>query len=156
MFADLVWQVFFMTPDPPKCLREARRVLEEGGVLVHSSWQGSQWIDLAQLYTRIVPGVAPMRIAAGFDGVEGMEAGMKEAGFRDVEAFEVPTYIDYESLEQFLEVIRGIPAMREVLKGFSEEQMESYRMLMYEEGKKICADEPGRMTGVALVAVGRK
>ena len=43
-----------------------------------------------------------------------------------------------------------------LLKDFSDDEKARLRKLMFDEGRKMCPEDPATFTGTALVAVGRK
>ena len=43
-----------------------------------------------------------------------------------------------------------------LLKDFSDDEKARLRKLMFDEGRKMCPEDPATLTGTALVAVGRK
>lgn len=57
--------VYFMTSDPQKCLSESKRVLKDDGVLVCSSWKGSQWIEMMNLLKQVRPDKIMPEVPAG-------------------------------------------------------------------------------------------
>lgn len=150
-------QVYFMTPDPQKCLSESLRVLKDGGVLSCSSWQGSQWMDVMMLLPRIRPDKKNPSMPPEWMEVDKMKGELEKAGFKDVESVQVPTSMGYDRRADFVELcLTKMPPLRASLKDFTEDDMAQLRTLMDEELKKMCPDEPGTLQGVALVATGRK
>lgn len=149
--------VYFMTPDPQKCLSESRRVLQAGGVLTCSSWKGSQWLDLMNLVKVVRPDKIMPEIPADWREREPLKAELEKAGFREVESYEVETKMEFERLEPFVTfMLEKMPHMQMLAKDMSEEEKDRLKALALEEGRKMCPDEPGVFTGTALVAVGRK
>jgi ubiquinone/menaquinone biosynthesis C-methylase UbiE len=98
-------QVYFMTPDPQKCLSESKRVLRDGGVLTCSSWHGSQWIDLMNLLPKIRPDKQLPVIPENWKNAEPMKLELEKAGFKDVESQEVLVEMEIDSLEVFVDFI---------------------------------------------------
>lgn len=145
-----------MTPDPQKCLLESKRVLRDGGVLACSSWQGSQWMDLMNLAPRVraveMPKVPPEWESAG-----AMKTELEKAGFQDVKSYQVDTSMSFEKREVFIDFIFSkMPHMVELLKDWSEEDLKRLKLIADEEMQKMSPNEPGKLAGTALVAVGRK
>jgi SAM-dependent methyltransferase len=150
-------QVYFMTPDPQKCLTESLRVLKDGGVLACSSWQGSQWMDLMMLTPQIRPDKKNPSIPDEWTSAENMKVELEKAGFKDVESVRVPTSMSFESREAMVSLcLDKMPIMRALTADLTEDEMARLRKLMDKEMKKMTPDEPGVLEGVALVAVGRK
>lgn len=146
-----------MTPDPQKCLTESLRVLKDGGVLSCSSWQGSQWMDIMMLLPKIRPDKKNPSIPPEWTDVDKMKGELEKAGFKEVESTQVSTSMSFDRREDMIELfLTKMPPLLASLKDFTADEMASLRALMDEELKKMCADEPGKLQGVALVATGRK
>ena len=149
--------VYFMTTDPQKCLAESKRVLKDGGVLTCSSWKGSQWMDLMNLFPKVRPDKKMFEMPSDWSEAGPLKGALEKAGFRDVESYEVETTMEYERMEPFVEfMLYKMPHMQMMSKDLSEEEMTRLKDMMVEEGRKMCASEPGVLKGTALVAVGRK
>ncbi|KAM3415321.1 hypothetical protein BST61_g8850 [Cercospora zeina] len=149
--------VYFMTPSPEKCLAESLRVLKSGGVLSCSSWQGSQWIELMNLVREIRPEAPVPEIPEGWKYVKGLVVEVEGAGFQEVEAVEVDVTMAFESHEALLDLLTTkMPHMVKLLSSWSGEEVQRLRSMMNDRLKMMSPEEPGRLTGVALVAVGRK
>ena len=149
--------VYFIPPDPQQCLRESLRVLTANGVLACSSWKGSQWMDIMNLAPTLRPvpnwPVNPPEWATA----AGVHGELVKAGFRDVEAVEVPVDMTFDSHEQLNDLlVMKMPHMKAALKDFSPEEMERLKALTMKEQKRLAPTPPYTLTGVALVAVGRK
>ena len=146
-----------MTSDPQKCLSESKRVLKDGGVLSCSSWQGSQWMDLMNLLPQIRPDITMPEIPKDWQNVDLLKNELETAGFKDVEAHQVETRMTFDKLDRLMDfMLTKMPHMAMLTKDFSEDEMAKLKALFLEEGRKMCSDEPGEFTGVALVAIGRK
>ena len=146
-----------MTPDPQKCLSESKRVLKDGGVLVCSSWQGSQWIDLMKLVSRVRSDKKLPEIPKEWQSVDLLQTQLEKAGFKDVEGHRVETKMTFEKLEPLADfMLTKMPHMIMLTEDFSADERAKLKAVFVEEGKKMCSDEPGEFYGVALVAVGRK
>lgn len=88
---------------------------------------------------------------------EGMKAELEKAGFRDVESCQVHTGMSFEKLESLVDfILEKMPHIVLLLEDFSAEDKSKLKALMMAEGRKMCPDDPGRLTGISLVAVGRK
>lgn len=60
-------------------------------------------------------------------------------------------------METFVDfMLYKMPHMQMLAKDMSEEEMAEAKSLMLEKGRQMCSSEPGELTGVALVAAGRK
>jgi hypothetical protein len=89
--------------------------------------------------------------------VDRIKAQLDEAGFRDTESHRVQAifkYNDRKSIVDFL--LRDIPHMKQLLEGAPEDGIEKLKKEMVEEMARLDPNEPGQMTGIALVAAGRK
>lgn len=149
--------VYFMTPDPQKCLTESKRVLKDGGVLTCSSWKGSQWMDLMNLLVEVRPDKTMPSVPADWSEADKLKGELVKAGFQDVEAFEVDTQMEFERVEPFVDfMLDKMPHMVALTKDMSEEEVARTRTRVVEECRKMCPTEPGVLSGTALVAVGRK
>lgn len=149
--------VYFMTAEPMKCLTESRRVLKEGGVLSLSSWEGSQWMDLMLMLKHIRPEKQMPAIPDAWSHQEGLAGEMKAAGFKDVETHRVPCEMAFESHESLVHFfVHKMPHMIVMAKDMSEGEVKKLEDMMVAESKKMDPNAPGKLKGVALVAVGRK
>ena len=142
-----------MTPDPQKCLSESRRVLKDDGVLVCSSWEGSEWIDLMALILQVKPGMRIPELPQAWRSAQGIEGELRNAGFKDIESHQVQTTMKYEKLAPMVDFLATkMPHMVAMTEGFSSEEIAKLKALMFEEGKKMCPEEPGMLKGTALVS----
>jgi ubiquinone/menaquinone biosynthesis C-methylase UbiE len=149
--------VYFMTPDPQKCLTESRRVLKDGGVLACSSWHDSQWLQLMNLLPKVRPDKEMPTIPKAWKDAAPMKAELEKAGFRDVEAHEVHVEMTVDKMEAFVDfMLHKMPHMVMLTKDFTSDEEEQLRKLVLQEGRKLCPEDPGILTGVSLVAVGTK
>lgn len=149
--------VYFMTPDPQKCLTESKRVLKEGGVLACSSWHDSQWLQLMNKLPQVRPDKEMPKIPDAWANAAPMKAELEKAGFRDVEAYEVDVEMTVDKLGTFVDfMLDKMPHMVALMKDFTDEEKEQLRNLIFQEGRKLCPEDPGVLTGVSLVAVGKK
>lgn len=149
--------VYFMTSDPAKCLSESKRVLKDGGVLTCSSWKGSQWLDMMNILPQVRPDKTMPEIPAGWKEADALKAELEKAGFREVEAFEVPTKMEFERMEPFVDfMLNKMPHMQMLAKDMTQEEVAKVKARMLEKGREMCSSEPGELKGTALVAVGRK
>lgn len=148
--------VYFMTPDPQKCLSESRRVLKEGGVLGLSSWKDSQWVQLMGMIKTVRPDKEPPSIPAEWKDVELLKGELEKAQFKNVEAMEVEVTMSFESHDGLIDMLTSkMPPMLAMLKDFSEAEMRQFKDAMLKQVKEWCPELPGKMYGTALVAVGR-
>lgn len=149
--------VYFMTPDPQKCLSESRRVLKDGGVLSLSSWEDSQWMTLMLLLGKVRSDKKLPSIPGEWRSTTSLQGEMEKAGFRDVECHQVPVEMKYETHESIVEfLITKLPHMIALTRDMSEEEMTKLQEVMVEEARTMCPSAPGKLTGIGLVGVGRK
>ncbi|KAK3709686.1 hypothetical protein LTR37_010713 [Vermiconidia calcicola] len=149
--------VYFMTPDPQKCLRESKRVLKDGGVLACSSWKESQWLDLMMMLKDIRPDKEMPSMPKEWTSVENIKIELERAGYRDVESHEVATTLSYEERDTFVDfMFSKMPHMVAMMGDVTAEEKVKLLEHVSNEAKKMCPDEPGKLKGTALVAVGRK
>ena len=146
-----------MTADPQKCLSESHRVLKDGGVLTCSSWQGSQWMDLMNLLPQVKPEAKMPEMPKEWMDVDLIKAELEKAGFKDVESHQVHTTMQFDKMAPLVDfMLMKSPHMVMLTQNYSEDDMAKLKSLMTVEGKKMNANEPGVLTGTALIAVGRK
>ena len=145
-----------MTPDPQKCLSESRRVLQDGGVLSCSSWQGSEWLDLMRLISRIRPDKKLPDLPKEWNDVNSIKGELEKAGFRDVESHQVETTMRFDKVEDLSGILFKLPHMVMMMNDFSEDETTRFKELMMDEARKLALHDPGELKGIALVAVGRK
>ncbi|KAK4507858.1 hypothetical protein PRZ48_001593 [Zasmidium cellare] len=149
--------VYFMTPDPQKCLSESKRVLATDGVLGCSSWKGSQWLEIMRLVEVIKPERKMMEIPKAWMEKEGIKGELEKAGFTDVESREVEVEMTIEEYEPFLDLMTSkMPHMIAITKDYSEEEMKRLRDMMLAKLKEYSPTLPGKLYGTSLVAFGRK
>ena len=86
--------MYFMVPDPQKALRETLRVLAPDGVLVQTSWEQSDWIDLLkESLAAVRPDMAMPSIPEAWNSAEAVKAELEKAGFREARAESVETFM---------------------------------------------------------------
>jgi len=149
--------VFFMTPDPLKCLTETRRVLKENGVAAISSWEGNQWMDIMKVMSEVDSAKQLPEIPSEWRSTSGVQGEMQKAGFRDTESHRVHVEMEFQTHESFVDfILAKIPHMITLTKGMSEAELAKLRESMVAKSKDMCPSEPGRFTGEAIVGVGKK
>ncbi|SMR44824.1 unnamed protein product [Zymoseptoria tritici ST99CH_3D1] len=149
--------VYFLTPDPMKCLKESKRVLKDGGVLSCSSWQSSQWMDTMKIPAKVRPDLQHPSVPTEWASAPALKAELEKAGFRDVQAQEVEVTMEFDTYDALLELcFEVMPHMAAVMKGISEEERTKVLSLAREMVESYSPTEPGKLTGIALVAGGRK
>ena len=146
-----------MTPDPMKCLVESKRVLRDGGILSCSSWQENQWMGLMELAKTVRPDMEMFSIPKAWTEKDGVRGELEKAGFKDVDCQQVDVEMKFDSHDGFLEfLLTKMPHMNMMLESFSEEDRVRLRSEMMKKLKEMSPQEPGRLKGTTLVAVGRK
>lgn len=153
---DTGW-VYFMTSSPQKCLAESFRVLKTGGVLTCSSWEDSQWMQLMKLVYEVRPDAPVMKIPEEWQSTRGLETELEQAGFSAVETVQVEVEMHFDSYDALLDLLTmKLPHMVKTLSTWSQHEVAKLRNIMEGRLREFCPTAPGKMTGVALVAVGRK
>ncbi|GAB7354958.1 hypothetical protein MBLNU459_g5573t1 [Dothideomycetes sp. NU459] len=154
--------VYFLLADPQRGLREARRVLAPRAVLAVSSWARVQWLDLLEEASRLAcpaktAGREAMALPKGWTSVGGVEAQLTEAGFGDVKAELVETFMPADEPESLVRWFVGFknPVMQAFVEGFDEEDIERLVKVYADLVRERC-EEPRRLVGIAVVATGRK
>ena len=149
--------VYFMTPDPMKCLTESHRVLTKDGVLALSSWEDSQWTGLMHAVEEVRPDRKLPQIPEPWRIASGVGDEMQKAGFRDVETHRVTVHLGFETHASFVDfMFTRMPHMVAVTKDLSAEEMEKTKALAMQRMKEMVPSEPGQLEGVSIVGVGRK
>lgn len=151
--------VYFMTPDPMKCLAESQRVLRPEGVLSVSSWKGSQWMDVMMLVKQVRPDKVMPAVPEAWTTAEGVKGEFEKAGFRDVGAREVEALMGFERVEDLVDLIlEKMPHVKMMKSDMSEEEVGRLKTLMVEETEKLSDGQghPGLLKGVSVVGWGRK
>jgi ubiquinone/menaquinone biosynthesis C-methylase UbiE len=147
----------FMTPDPQKVLSECLRVLQPGGVLSCSSWEGSQWLDLMKMVTTVRAEKALPKLPAEWASVDGVKGELEKAGFKDVDAHRLEVKMLFETHESICKfMVEMMPHMVEMTKDWSQEEVKKLIETMTEKAKEMCLSEPGHLIGHAIVGIGRK
>lgn len=148
--------VYFMTPDPQRCLAESRRVLGDGGVLACSAWEGNQWMDAMGEMTVVRPDIKLPSIPKEWGSAEAVKGELEKAGFTDVRSERVDVEMGYETHEKLVGTLTRMPHTLAMMKGMSEEETSSAKEAILRKCRKFNPNEPGTLKGVAIVAVGRK
>ncbi|KAF7190211.1 Methyltransferase tpcH [Pseudocercospora fuligena] len=150
--------VYFMTADPMKCLTESHRILKPNGVLGLSSWKDSQWMAVSNNgVTAVRPDAKTIEIPEEWKSAEGIAEELKKAKFRDIDSVEVHVDMTFDSHDALVELLsEKMPHIANMTKDWSEDEKKQLKQTFREMIKEASPSEPGRMTGTALVAVGRK
>nr|OQO21681.1 hypothetical protein B0A51_10555 [Rachicladosporium sp. CCFEE 5018] len=149
--------VYFMTPDPRKCLSETLRILKPGGVLGCTSWKGSQWLDAMNVFGEFKPDVTMPKMPEAWASVEGVRRELEVAGFEDVRSEEVTVEMPFEDVGVLTKMLLyEIPMMKVLTNNLSEAEKEELEQMIAASVKKSSAEHPGKLLGVALVGLGRK
>ena len=150
--------VLFMVSDPQKALREARRVLQDGGVLAQTSWQQSDWVDImARALERVRPDLPLIGMPAVWNSAEGIVGEMEKAGFRDVAVTEVPTAMAVRDPRSFADfMIYKVPMGAKYKEQMQPAEVARWSEVYAEMIREACPELPGELKAVSLVGVGRK
>ncbi|CAO1633457.1 unnamed protein product [Sympodiomycopsis kandeliae] len=149
--------VYFMTPDPARCLTESLRVLTPGGVLGCTSWEGSQWLDVMNTLSEVRQDKQLPELPEKWSNVELLKMELENAGFRDVTCERVLTKMQFkkhETLAEFL--LTKMPHVIATTKSMSAEEMDAYKQAAIRKCKEYCPNAPGELQGWSLMALGRK
>ncbi|QIW98163.1 hypothetical protein AMS68_003681 [Peltaster fructicola] len=149
--------VYFMTPDPQKCLAESHRMLSADGVLGLSSWENSEWLEVMRTLTTVFPDRAIPELPKEWSSTSAVKVEIEKAGFVDVKSNPITVHMGYEThgdLVRFL--LKTMPPMVAAMKGLDEADFKKVELAMIERCKVFNSEEPGRLSGNAIVAVGRK
>lgn len=96
-------------------------------------------------------------LPAGWASVQAVEGQLKEAGFKDVKAELVETFLPVDEPEELARWFVGMknPIMGRFVEGFDEEDVERLIVKFGELITENC-EVPRRLIGVAVVATARK
>lgn len=149
--------VYFMLPNPRAGLKEAHRVLKDGGALCLTAWSKVEWMDLLQTAAWKVNPNAP----SGFDvkklgawtSIEGVKGEFEACGFKDVKTEYVPADMPMKDPKMFVNgfIKSQNPGTKMVVGLFSPEDLEKVceEFLKLVEGKE-------KLEGILIVASGKK
>lgn len=149
--------VYFMTPDPQKCLSESMRMLKPGGVLGLSSWEDSQWLEMMRQLTVVLPERKVPELPKEWSSSGAVQQELNIAGFVDVSSKPLTVYMDYKShaeLAKFLTT--SMPPIFAAMKDLNEADVQRVHEAMIRKAREYNPKEPGRLSGQAIVAVGSK
>lgn len=149
--------VYFMTPDPQKCLTESLRVLQPGGVLGCTAWESSEWIDLMNTVHDIKPDMELPKLPDAWKDAELLRGELERAGFKEAKTERVPVKMEFEKRETLANfLIDRLPFAVAMKKNMSEEEVKRWKETAIAKCKEICPEEPGTLHGWSLMAIGRK
>jgi hypothetical protein len=149
--------VFFMTPDPQKCLSESLRVLAAGGVLACTSWEGSEWLSLMYTLDEVRTDLKLPTLPEKWSDAELLKKEFEIAGFREVEVERVKVHMKYEKHETLIDfLIDKLPHAVALTSQMSGDEVKKWKELAVAKCKEYNADAPGRLEGWSLMAIGRK
>ncbi|KAK2593447.1 hypothetical protein QQS21_008864 [Conoideocrella luteorostrata] len=150
------WSMF-NAENPQKSLAEAKRVLQDGGVLVASSWEETDWLRIVRVIKQIDPAREPPAIPEEWSKAPSLKLQLEAGGYRDVEVHKVPVDIPFASYTSFVDVMMTkVTQVAAASQDLSDEKKELMRNLMINEMRSICPLEPGILKASSLVAVGSK
>lgn len=149
-----------MVPNADVALKEIHRVLTDqngGGVLALSSWEGSEWIDLMALLSTVRPDKQVPKMPKEWSTIEGIRGQLETAGFRNVDVHPSETFWPFDNYDETAQyLLTQFPIMRTLTAGMTKAELEEVQKLMVEDLKAKHPSLPSRMTGTALIGVGRK
>jgi SAM-dependent methyltransferase len=149
--------IYFMTPDPQKCLSESLRVLAPGGVLAATSWEGSQWLDLLYTLSDVRADLELPSLPAKWSDVELLKKEFEVAGFKDVQSERVPVKMKFEKHETLVDfLLEKLPHAIAFTKQMEEGEVRRWKELCVAKCREFCPDAPGELRGWSLMALGRK
>lgn len=149
--------VYFMTPDPTKCLTESLRVLQPGGVLVCTAWEGSQWLDLMKTLHDVRPDLTLPELPKNWSDVDLLRKELEGAGFKEAHAERVDVKMQFEKHETLVDwLIEKLPHAIAMTKQMSAEEVQKWKDIATEKCKRFCPSAPGELSGWSLMASGRK
>ena len=149
--------VYFMTPDPQKCLTESLRVLKEGGVLAVTAWEASDWLEVMMTLKEIRPDFTMPELPKNWSDVDLLGRELEGAGFKEVKSERVRVTMGFERHEVLVDfMMDSMPMVTAFTKQMSGEEVEGYKRAAIKKMKGFCPETPGTLHGWALLAVGKK
>lgn len=148
--------MYMLVPEPDKAIRATYRVLKPNGVLALSCWMNSDWMEVMRIVTDRRPDIKPI-VSDEWMTLEGVRGVLERHGFKDVETVPVSTHMDFEKHELMVDFcLDKMPHILAIAKNFSKEERAEVRELMIERMKGFQPEAPGTLSGIAIVAVGRR
>lgn len=149
--------VYFMTPDPQKCLTESLRVLQPGGVLACTAWESSQWLEIMKTLSEVRPDLELPELPKNWSDAGLLKGEVERAGFREAHAERVAVTMEVDRRETVVDwLIEKMPHAVALTKHMSAEEVQKWKDIAAEKCKLFCPDEPGTLSGWSLMASGRK
>lgn len=149
--------VYFMTPDPQKCLTESLRVLKEGGVLACTAWEDSDWLQVMLTLKEVRPDFTMPELPKAWSNVGLLKKELEGAGFKDVRSERVAVTMRFEEHEGLIDFMADtMPMMTAFTKQMSEEEVKRFKEVAAAKMREFCPEAPGQLHGWALLATGQK
>ncbi|EEH19562.1 hypothetical protein PABG_01881 [Paracoccidioides brasiliensis Pb03] len=153
--------VYSGIPDSAKAIKEAHRILQDGGIVALTNMRDAEWLDLLQVVKEIRQDLPETPTAESFAPTwfedAGTKAHLENAGFRDVEIRRIPIHYGAKSYQDLRgKLFDTVPFMPKWLKQMSEEEIERAKDLLVERVSKVHTSEPIALFGTATLAIGRK
>lgn len=146
----------FVIPDSTTALKEARRVLAPDGIFSMTTVAQASWVtDIFGQLTKVCSDRKVPFAAEKWQTREAFKAELESAGFSDVEVFEAPLEMPYESPEKVVESLWVmLPFVSSLTSGMSEGEISRVKELMAKRVREGYPD--GHLPGLSLAGVGRK
>ena len=149
--------VYFMTPDPTKCLTESLRVLEEGGVLACTAWEESEWLQVMMTLKEVRPDFTMPELPRAWSDVELLGRELEGVGFRGVKSERVPVTMGFETHEGLIDFMADtMPLMTAFTKLMTAKEVKRFKEVATAKLREFCPQAPGKLHGWALLATGQK
>ena len=149
--------VYFMTPDPQKCLTESLRVLQDGGVLACTAWEDSDWLQVMMTLKEVRPDFTMPELPKNWKDAELLKKELEIAGFKDVKSERIPVTMKFETHEGLIDFMAdAMPMMTAFTKLMTAEEVKRFKEVAVAKTKSFCQEAPGTLHGWALLAVGQK
>ncbi|KAM0714974.1 hypothetical protein Q7P37_009439 [Cladosporium fusiforme] len=149
--------VYFMTPDPQKCLTESLRVLQPGGVLACTAWESSQWLTLMYTLSDVRPDLSIPSLPKNWSDLDLLRGELETAGFREAKAERVAVKMQFEKHETLVDwLIEKLPHAIALTKQMSVDEVKQWKEAATRMCKQFCPEAPGELSGWSLMASGRK
>lgn len=149
--------LYFLLEDHQQALREAHRVLCPGGIIGMTSGKSSQHLDaLCGAVEEVRPGTNLKLIKEPWSTQESVNGELEACGFKDVEIHLVPSSMSYTDVSEFSDGLLKMPVMKEATAGFSESELDRLRATLIDNLNTIDVDHRRTISGINIVAIGRK
>ena len=149
--------VYFLLPQHRKAMEQARRVLKNDGIFALNSIAESEWMKPVAFTRAVRPDKNFPDLAACWISIDGVKGELEATGFRDIEVFEVPSYMPFEDHQEIMEFLVGnLPPMKMLTADMTGDEIRRVIDLSVDWLKERHPIAPGRIVGRVIIGIGRK